>query len=93
MEQHAAAASHGAEDIMSMNSSRRHAEGKLKKYQVRLEIRSSNQDILDIMRSDIENTVYFFGQGEFLLGEWDSDHPQNELYCLFFLLSYNNLYK
>jgi hypothetical protein len=42
MEQQAALASQGADDAVSVNSSRRHAEGKLKKYQVRLEIRSSN---------------------------------------------------
>lgn len=55
-------ANQGPDDAASVSS-------KLRKYQVRLEIRSSNQEILEIMRSDIESIVHFFGHGEFLLGQ------------------------
>ena len=42
----------------AMGSSRgRIREGKEKKYQVRVEVRCSNQEILNILRTDIENLI------------------------------------
>ena len=56
-------------DRQSANTDVKLAEGKIKKYQIKIEIRSSNEDVSDIMRNDIESIVHFLGQGYFIMGQ------------------------
>ena len=52
----------------TLQTSKRNGEKSKKKYQVRVEIRSSNQEILEILRSDIEGLIVSdLSQGNFIM--------------------------
>ena len=57
----------------AMGTSRgRSREGKEKKYQVRVEVRCSNQEILNILRTDIENLIVRdLSLGHFIMSWWN----------------------